>query len=365
MAGPPRSRDTVSGFLDFASRRNKKFGVRVVGVKEGIAYPALLPSSCQDRTNLISSRFSLRAQLSQPWTTQSRTYMARHRRDFIKWTRGPGKLLKEPRPDQTNYLETKDSKGNMLKRPFPLNPEFKSEAVLDDKAREMIWEEVMRKGKTIKQVSAELGVDITRVAAIVRLKEVEKDWISKGKKLATPYCKAILSMVPTKSFKSAEQQNVPFEPINELHIHASTMKQIFWPTSESRHFTRADAAKAFHKDMLPADERVPHPELLQMEKSLLEGKSVWEAKAEFMDAAEKSERNAAERQMRRAMAEDSATRKFNTERFEFRFKEFNSEDVGRDGRRKKAVGWKYGMPSYDRMKGAIKIPTKVPQIGWS
>ena len=37
----------------------------------------------------------------------------------------------------------------------------------------------MRKGESLKAVSAELGVDLTRVAAVVRLKEVEKDWVSK------------------------------------------------------------------------------------------------------------------------------------------------------------------------------------------
>lgn len=50
---------------------------------------------------------------------------------------------------------------------------------MDDRARELIWEKVMRNGETIKTVSAELGVDITRVAAVVRLKEVEKDWVAK------------------------------------------------------------------------------------------------------------------------------------------------------------------------------------------
>lgn len=41
----------------------------------------------------------------------------------------------------------------------------------------------MQKGETIKAVSAELGVDIRRVAAVVRLKEVEKDWIAKVSRL--------------------------------------------------------------------------------------------------------------------------------------------------------------------------------------
>lgn len=64
-------------------------------------------------------------------------------------------------------------------KPFPINPQYRSEPVLDDRAREMIWEKVMQNGETIKAVSAELGVDIRRVAAVVRLKEVEKDWKAK------------------------------------------------------------------------------------------------------------------------------------------------------------------------------------------
>jgi hypothetical protein len=64
-------------------------------------------------------------------------------------------------------------------RPFPHNPLFKSHPVLDENAREQVWNRVIRQGETIKAVSAELGVDITRVAAIVRLKEVEKDWLAK------------------------------------------------------------------------------------------------------------------------------------------------------------------------------------------
>lgn len=63
--------------------------------------------------------------------------------------------------------------------PFPLNPQFKSTPILDDRARELIWEKIIEKGETIKAVSAELGVDINRVAAVVRLKEVEKDWLSR------------------------------------------------------------------------------------------------------------------------------------------------------------------------------------------
>lgn len=86
-------------------------------------------------------------------------------------------MYRKNNPGETNYLRQGSNRND--NRPFPLNPQFISEPVLDDKAREMIWEKVMREGETIKAVSAELGVDIRRVAAVVRLKEVEKDWVAK------------------------------------------------------------------------------------------------------------------------------------------------------------------------------------------
>lgn len=104
------------------------------------------------------------------------------RRAFRKWLSGPGSNYVRPkRGGGPNYLPQLTSlnlppNSNI---PFPLNPQFRSAPVLDDRARELIWEKVMRKGEPIKAVSAELGVDITRVAAVVRLKEVEKDWIAK------------------------------------------------------------------------------------------------------------------------------------------------------------------------------------------
>lgn len=60
--------------------------------------------------------------------------------------------------------------------PFPANPAFKSENVLSENAREEIWRRVVKQGEAIKAVSANFGVDMRRVAAVVRLKEVEKAW---------------------------------------------------------------------------------------------------------------------------------------------------------------------------------------------
>lgn len=180
-----------------------------------------------------------------------------------------------------------------------------------------------------------------------------------GKTLAKPYAKAVLDMLPTKSF-NRDMQNAPFEPINELHVHPYTMQQIFWPTSESRHFTREDAAKAFHHKMLSADKRVPHPELIQFEREIAQGKSPFEASENFKKAAMESEAQAAAREMRKTIIAEKYTTRVKSARFEFRFRQINSELVGPKGKARNAVGYKYGAPSYDRAKGQIKIPTSVP-----
>lgn len=61
-------------------------------------------------------------------------------------------------------------------QPFPTNADFKPPRVLDEEAREMIWKRVFMDEEPVKVVSAELGVDIRRVAAVVRMKTIEKEW---------------------------------------------------------------------------------------------------------------------------------------------------------------------------------------------
>jgi hypothetical protein len=60
--------------------------------------------------------------------------------------------------------------------PFPLNRSFVSQPVLSDEFREEIWKRVMQDGKSVREVSAELAVEMSRVGAVVRLKEIEKEW---------------------------------------------------------------------------------------------------------------------------------------------------------------------------------------------
>ncbi|OAA35433.1 Ribosomal protein S35, mitochondrial [Metarhizium rileyi] len=249
--------------------------------------------------------------------------------------------------------------GPFQDQPFPQNPLFRSQPVLDEQTRELIWEKITQRGESIKAVSAEMGVDVRRVAAVVRLKEVERQWVKDGNKLAIPYAKAVMSMLPKTSFREGEK-NEPHEPVNEVHVHKLTMQQLFVPVSESRQFTREDAAKAFHETMLSADARSPQPQLIKMERDILKGMSREESKAKFEAAVQKEEDAVAMKLSQEKAKEEQTTTRIKTDRYEFRFKEIVVDDVGRDGRSRKGTGWRYGAPFDDRKRGVIKIPTSVP-----
>jgi hypothetical protein len=228
--------------------------------------------------------------------------------------------------------------------------------VLSDEARERIWRNVMQKGLPLKAVSARHGVDMRRVAAVIRLKEIEKTWEAQGKPMALPYSKAVLSMLPTHN---CEPDSPPFEAINEMHVHKYTQQQIFLPTSESRHFTRADAAKAFGEKILPPEKKMWVPELLQYEKDLAGGAGIQEARTRFLQATAKSEQALAAKHAEEDRIAQEHNVRVNTDRFQFRFEGISVDSSGKTGRHVRGVGWRYGVPHNDRKPGAVKIPTKV------
>jgi hypothetical protein len=166
-------------------------------------------------------------------------------------------------------------------------------------------------------------------------------------------------MLPQTSYSSGAL-NVTHEPINDVPVHSYTMQQIFLPTSESRHFTRHDAAKAFHRDMLAVDERSAHKELIELEKANMRGEEGAKALRDFEETAKAAEDALVLKVQQQKQKEEARTIRVHTDRFEFRFKTFNANDVGRDGRKRNAVGWRYGAPLDDRKRGKVKIPTQCP-----
>ena len=60
--------------------------------------------------------------------------------------------------------------------PFPLNAYFRSQPVLSEDFRQEIYERVVDRGWSVREVSAAMGVSMERVGAVVRLGEVERRW---------------------------------------------------------------------------------------------------------------------------------------------------------------------------------------------
>ncbi|KZF22974.1 hypothetical protein L228DRAFT_247404 [Xylona heveae TC161] len=310
------------------------------------------------------------------------------RRDMFRWLNGPGAVFRDPAEGSTNYLSAYDREGNLNRRkrsarsddaeaenssvqevpeeelidlkPFPMNRNFISHNVLSEELREEIYSRVVTLGRSVRVVSAELGIDMNRVGAVVRLKTIEKEWQKEGKTLAKPYARAVMEMVPKTPYNP--NNPIPHESINDLPVHSATMQQIFEPTSESRRFTREDAAKVFHPKLLPADKRIPHPELIELERERLESVPREErinrqrerlAKEAQLATWRKEKKEEYERKHTKVIAPKAG-------RWEFRFTDVSVDAAGKDGRGPDGVGWRYGMPHEDRKRGQVKIPTSVP-----
>ncbi|KAF7593237.1 hypothetical protein BBP40_011778 [Aspergillus hancockii] len=333
----------------------------------------------------------------------------KRRNEMFAWLHTEGAALKNHTPGSPNYLSKlkKDGEHSAPLRPFPLNNNFLSEPILSMELRNEVYHRVVNLKKSVRAVSVDLGIDMRRVGAVVRLVELEKRQKQQGKPQALPYARAVHEMVPTTPLYDNPRQNrdSPHESINDLPVHRLTDPQIFYPVSESRQFNRVDAGRVFsaapalehkqeikdaadpseavsritqnpsliekvgkaaseHQVLQPADARIPHPHLVAHERHRAanpnEPRETWTAYAKRLEkeeAAEKERKRIAkerrEQQLTRIQPESS--------RFEFRFKDVvvSKETTGSDGRGSRAPGHRYGVPSYERKKGQVKIPTRV------
>lgn len=211
-------------------------------------------------------------------------------------------------------------------------------------------------------------------------------------------------MVPTTPLRKHPQKPVPHESINDLPVHPLTEPQIFYPVSESRHFDRVDAGRVFsaapalptkeaneehnspeaitrithhpgniekvgkgdnmQQVLQPADVRIPHPHLVALHYDALhDNGNLREINRRFHGRLQAEDAAATARKQRRKEKEEASMTRVSPDggRFEFRFRdvEASRENTGMNGRGTKAPGSRYGMPSYDRKRGQVKIPTKV------
>lgn len=126
--------------------------------------PSLAPTSSQ----CISRQFS---------ATAAPRGQTKLRRQMFEWLDGEGAVFKHHIPGQTNYvtsLKQRDNEGSDKARPFPNNQNFFSEPILSEELRNEVYNRVVEQKKSARVVSVELGIDMKRIAAVVRLVELEK-----------------------------------------------------------------------------------------------------------------------------------------------------------------------------------------------
>lgn len=148
------------------------------------------------------------------------------------------------------------------------------------------------------------------------------------------------------------------ESINDLPVHKATTTQIFHPVSESRHFTRKDAGEIFQKGLLPADERIPHPQMIGL---AIEDGSIPSAERDMKawDEIDKKDAGREAAITKKQEKRENATTTVRSGRWDFKFRDVvvDKASVGRHVRT--GIGARYGVPHQDRKRGQIKIPTSV------
>ena len=139
---------------------------------------------------------------------------------MFRWLEGPGSVFRNPLPGSTNYINAYDQNGRLIRAnerdpkvedeqstplpgednaksseknyelgqsipketlddlvPFPMNRQFRSQPVLSNELRDEVWYRHSELKRSVRVISAELGIEMRRVGAVIRLKAVENEWI--------------------------------------------------------------------------------------------------------------------------------------------------------------------------------------------
>ena len=199
----------------------------------------------------------------------------------------------------------------------------------------------------------------TRLQAIASAKLTSLG-MTQGKRLATPYARAVNAMLPrTPAPPTPKVRPIHHEPINDLPVHSATMNQLFYPVPESMHFNRTFAAKAFARDLLPAEDRIPHPEMVELAKLEQEHRGREDILEDRRNELERKEEAIIISKRQQKALQEAAAKKVENPRWQFRFEDIRVESAGKDGRARGGVGARYGVPPQDRKKGQVKIPIRV------
>lgn len=92
-------------------------------------------------------------------------------------------------------------------RPYPLNRSFTSQKVLSEDIREKLYQFVVQDGRRLEDVAAAFRVDARRVAAVVRLKTIEKRWLQEVCQLPRAFpCPSCFVMITIQNSISLEDK---------------------------------------------------------------------------------------------------------------------------------------------------------------
>ena len=137
--------------------------------------------------------------------------------------------------DQGAQSQRQSRQRKEFLRPFPLNPQFHSQPVLSEELREVIYLKVVRDKMSVRTVSTLMKVSMERVGAVVRMKQMERDWLKEVSSSVTTHAHSPLILyddsnsnrlvfkTPTwlqNSFASLSDQTITSTQQAEMHINS-------------------------------------------------------------------------------------------------------------------------------------------------
>ena len=200
------------------------------------------------------------------------------------WLNGPGAVFKEPLPGSTNYLNAYDNEGKLLRTkkqlrpqgsraaenefedededgdtkesgslkkdnarenvpsetpddlmPFPQNRQFRSQPVLSEALKDEIWRQVVDLKRSVRAVSMDLNVEMSRVGAVVRLKAVEKQWVEQVRRFLLQFLVTLMILYVMRNPSIGLKDKITGYQIyyNSLIIHAPILSPRKASTSSS------------------------------------------------------------------------------------------------------------------------------------
>jgi hypothetical protein len=154
--------------------------------------PYLTSTSSSSSASSLPSISSISSQCFSRQFSATAAPQTKLRRQMFEWLNTEGAGLKHHVPGETNYLTRLKQRpgfdGPDSKRPFPNNQNFVSEPVLSEELRNEVYSRVVTKGQSLRVVSVDLGIDMQRIAAVVRLVELEKRQRKQVREHFPPFC---------------------------------------------------------------------------------------------------------------------------------------------------------------------------------